>query len=126
MKATFIIFTTILMIGTGCISSEIKRPAVVEEGARDGYQSYRNDEFGFSFMYPEDWVLTDFTNSATATLGSIVGVKTPDTDERIQNRQLSPDMEYNLVVSYWDDINNKYAQAGDGSESRYDYESLEE
>ena len=32
----------------------------------------------------------------------------------------------NLVVSHWDDINNTYAQAGGGSESRYDYESLEE
>lgn len=92
----------------------------------DGYSKYQNDELGFSFVYPEDWVLTDLTGTVYEKAGGVVSVQTSNTQELIENRQLPPDSENNFLVSYWDDINNNYAQAGGGSDSRYDYESLEE
>lgn len=110
MKSLMIILAIILITGTGCIPLKIEPQITDEVRAPSGYQEYRNEEFGFSFMYPNDWVLTDSTDTIYARSGWVVGVKTPNTQELIEARKLPPDSEYNLIVSYWDDINNTYAK----------------
>ncbi|HLD20857.1 MAG TPA: PsbP-related protein [Patescibacteria group bacterium] len=126
MKSFIIAIAIILTTGTGCSTREIEPQAGTKVNIPSGYEEYRNEDLGFSFMYPGDWELTDYADTIHVQRGMVVGVNTPDTRELIEARKLPPDSEMNLVVSHWDDINNTYAQAGGGSESRYDYESLEE
>jgi len=89
----------------------------------DGFTIYTNDEFGFSFQYPESWELIEYDDRET---GTIVTVQSPELKEGIESGKVSPGYPYDLTVAYWHDVNNSSAQAGEGQDSRFDYESLEE
>ncbi len=84
---------------------------------------YTNEEFGFSFSYPSDWVQVEHDDAEN---GLILTLETPDTQELIDNRQVDPGYRYNLAIYRYSDINNMHAQGSAGPETRYDYESVDE
>ena len=90
-----------------------------ESQTNQGMVTYSNDEYGFTFEYPSDWQLTQY--DAEMEHGRVVSI-TSDEVEEIDS--ILP--KINFDVYFWEDINNKYAQAGESSESRFDYENLDE
>ncbi|MBT5808189.1 hypothetical protein HOI18_02835 [Candidatus Uhrbacteria bacterium] len=126
MKRSHLLILLIIALLAAGFTYYSSTSSVTDTSVSDEYLEYSNEEFGFSFMYPSDWELTEFTENDHVVSGWVVGVKVADTEQFIEDRRLPNDIKYNFVVSYWDDINNKYAQAGGGIDSRYDYKSLGE
>ena len=97
-------------------------PAVESTSIPSNWTTYKGP--GFAFSYPADWVLTEYDDDGWGGLS--VSLETPDTEQLISDRQIDPSYKYNLALHRFADINNSYAQGGEGPETRYDYKSVEE
>lgn len=111
MKNLLLAFVALVLVGAGCTTA-------MQDDSND-ISTYTNDEYGFTFEYDSSWELTEY--DAETERGRVVTLKSDEIEEVD-----SPMPIINFDVYYWEDVNNKYAQAGQGIDSRFDYQDLDE
>lgn len=73
------------------------------------FKTYKNEELGLEFEYPEDWLLKA-VNQQSKDAGVVVDVVSPEQHQKFLNNETKIDSD--LFVSFWTDINNEYALGG--------------
>jgi hypothetical protein len=126
-RSSLFVLLTIILAAAG-VFYYANNSKVTDEPSVDEYLEYRNEELGFSFVYPSDWEVIDFTEITDAPFNRVVGLKSADTLKLIEQEKISGNSEYNftLIVSRWDDINKKLSQVGGGMPSEWSHKNLED
>lgn len=79
---------------------------------KENWKTYRNERYGFSFSYPKDWLIWEWATPDAGVNGSIVSLRSPETERLFQKGEIYPASSYNLTISFWPSINNEYARGG--------------
>lgn len=84
------------------LSTEVSKPIDTSN-----WKTYKNEKYGFEIKYPKSWVMAEVNSGFVDDDGAIVTFETPDTDELIEEKMISPGYRHNLVISYWDTIGDE-------------------
>lgn len=76
------------------------------------WKKYKNKDRGFQIKYPKNWTFTETKNKDDFKTGQVASLKAPKSSSEI-------------VIFYWDDINNEYALGGENAKEG-DYKDLKE
>ncbi|NQV12419.1 hypothetical protein HQ524_03570 [Candidatus Uhrbacteria bacterium] len=110
----YIILTTIAVAAIYLISSLFSHLALSQ---------YEDAKYGFSFSYPQSWVMSDMSNMGSSIA---IALESKDTDKLLESKALPPEYRHNFALYHFDDINSIEAQGGTGPGSRFNYKSVDE
>mgnify|MGYP001564321650 FL=1 len=85
-------------------------PTPTQKDETANWKTYSNSKYRFSLKYPNGWTIEESTNADTT--GRIISLRSPETAKLLQERKIDLGYSYNLVVSFWPNINNEYARGG--------------
>lgn len=90
-------------------NANINTNTVADEMA--DWKTYTNEAYSFSFKYPTDWKLEE-PSQAEMVNGVVVSLRSPATEELLQEEKIDLGYSYDLVVSFWSNIKNESARGG--------------
>ena len=79
-----------------------------------GWKTYINNKYGFSFKYPADWTMNDKLSPDELTIGAILWLQSPQTKELLLEGKKDWGYQFDLSLSFINNINDKYSPFGDG------------
>lgn len=96
-------------------------PAPTQNNQLANWKTYSNSKYNFSLKYPDGWTIEESLNMDDT--GRVISLRSSETVKGLQERKIDPGYSYDLVVSFWSNINNEYARGGSWVGQR-DYISL--
>ena len=96
-------------------------PIPTQKDETANWKTYSNSKYNFSLKYPNGWTIEEPTNADTT--GRVISLRSPETVQLLNEREIDPGYSYNLVVSFWSNVNNEYARGGSWIDQR-NYTSL--
>jgi hypothetical protein len=104
--------------GPNCNFKECPTAQDATNNIPNDWQTYRNEEFGFEFRYPEDWEL--FTNVHGSTADLLISI------DSIGVSHVDNDLPYNFEIEVYKDISGIDYYYADGQYHKYGLKNLNE
>ncbi len=92
------------------VQTETVSPTPIPEDGTVNWKTYSNSKYNFSLKYPDGWAIEE--SSRADTIGRVISLRSPEIAQLLQERKIDSGYSYNLIISFWPDINNEYARGG--------------